>query len=182
MNLDLGCGLDVCDPIYVGADLLGKLDWKEAQPGEIAYVDLRSFPWPWADDSVELVWCAHYIQYQTSLEWINFVDELYRILQPDGQARLVWPNLRTGRAWQDPLFQDHIPLERWSYASKSWRERHAGPDPTGSYPKCDLEIMEFGWEGLHDDFHTRSEDTKQYASSHYWDMAADCTLTIKAVK
>jgi SAM-dependent methyltransferase len=172
VNLDLGSGPSVCDPDYVGVDLyhatvqVGPVtknawdrqgstvsvrdSWEQIKPGDIARVDLRQFPWPWPDDSVEFVWSAHFICYQTPTEWISFADELWRILVPGGQARIVWPNLRTGRAWQDPLFLDHVPLERWSYASRRWRQL-VGLDERAGYPVADLDITEFSWEGLHDD-------------------------------
>ena len=172
MNLDLGSGPAVCDPDYVGVDLYHgrvavgpvtrnswererppfdvRASWDDVKAGEVVSVDLRLFPWPWATGSVDFVWSAHYICYQAPVEWISFADELWRILRPGGQARIVWPNLRTGRAWQDPLFLDHVPLERWSYASRRWRQL-VGLDDRQGYPVADLDITEFSWEGLHDD-------------------------------
>ena len=122
----------------------------------------------------------HYIVYQTPSDWARFVDELWRILVPEGMAHITWPNLRTGRAFQDPLYLDHIPLERWSYANKEWRDNAGLTNP--AYPSCDFEILSFTWSGVHDDFIGRSDEMKQYSSSHYWDVAADSIIHLRAVK
>lgn len=180
MKLDLGSGPTPAEG-FVGADITGVLDWEKAtEPGQVGLVDLRDFPWPWHDSSVEEVVSDHYIPYQTPREWIFFVDNLWRILVPGGLATIIYPNVRTGRAFQDPMYLDHIPLERWSYSSKAWRV-NAGIDHP-PYPVCDLEIEGFTWRGVHDDFRGRSDETRQFASAHYWDVAADSILKLRAVK
>lgn len=180
LRLDLGSGPTVIDPGFTGADLCGDTAWDDAKPGQVARVDLREFPWPWADDSVSEVWCSHYICHQTGADWINMVDELFRILVNGGTAQFLYPNIATSRAFQDPTYLDHIPLERWSYADRAWRRMVDCDRPP--YPSCDFELAGFTWTGMHDDFHARSDEVKRFATAHYWNAAADCSVRIRARK
>jgi hypothetical protein len=172
MNLDLGSGPNPYrhgdeDP-YIGVDLhYGRVaigrdsfglhadEWRDSlddvKPGEVVKADLRLFPWVWCPSHVvDRVWCSNYISYQTAREWVSFTNELWRILKPGAQAFVIWPNLKTGAAFEDPLYQDQVPLERWSFSSRRWRQ-HMGVEDGRGYPTADFTILEFGWEGLHDD-------------------------------
>ena len=72
MKLDLGCGLKKQEG-YLGVDSL-------ALPGVDLVCDLRVAPWPWADNSAERAFSAHFVEHLTSAERITFFKSLPAIL------------------------------------------------------------------------------------------------------
>ena len=73
MKLILGAGPiqpdDIIDSTWTRVDIN-----PDTEPDQI--VDLRAFPWPWDDGSIDEISCSHYVEHQTSLEWISFVEEM----------------------------------------------------------------------------------------------------------
>ena len=76
LKLDLGCGKNPREG-FIGVD--------SRKFGQQIVADLRK-PWPWADASVEEVNCSHFVEHLTAPERIHFVNELYRVLVPEGKA------------------------------------------------------------------------------------------------
>lgn len=138
-------------------------------------VDLTRMPWSWCDDeSVEEVWCSHFVEH-LDRQWVQFVDELYRILVPGGVAQIIHPNALSSRAFQDPTHRDIIPAERWLYCSKQWRKDNGLDHPP--YPTCDFGTVEEIGAGLvfsiNPAFELRNDETKMFALTHYWNAAGD---------
>lgn len=104
--------------------------------------DLFKFPWPLASDSVDELNCSHFIEHipnrdLTDLDVIEggdrielvgkdmffaFFDECWRILKKDSWMTVVWPALKSVRAFQDPTHRRFIPLETMSYLNADWRK------------------------------------------------------------
>lgn len=103
LALDLACGQNP-QPGYVGVDL-----W----PGADVQCDLSVYPWPWEDDSVDRVCSVHYVEHVTDL--IGFMNELWRILKPNGEALIVHPYAWSNRAWQDPTHVRALNEDSWRY-------------------------------------------------------------------
>ncbi len=57
MKLDLGCGPKK-KAGFIGVDQL-------PMAGVDVVADLRVTPWPWLDDSVDQVHCAHFVEHRT---------------------------------------------------------------------------------------------------------------------
>lgn len=163
LKLDLGCGLNPAKG-FTGVDLY---------TGPVK-VDLFQFPWPWESDSVDEVFCSHFVEHMPRGCWVPFVDELYRILKPGSKAFIVHPNLKSVRAFQDPTHQDFIPAERWLYTNKAWRQSEGLDHPP--YPTCDFEYeigaaFAPGWEH-------RTPEAAFQAASMSWDVALDFQVTL----
>lgn len=123
-KLDLACG-QVPKAGFEGVDL-----W----PGATHVVDLQRFPWPFEDNSIEEIYCSHYIEHipqyplvakpdgTTQNPFFAFFDEVHRILQPGGWIEVVTPNARNNRAFQDPTHQRFIVAETFMYLNAEWRK------------------------------------------------------------
>jgi predicted SAM-dependent methyltransferase len=92
LRLDLGCG-NKTKPGYQGVDV-------EPLSGVLC-VDLLRFPWPWPDASVEEAYCSHFFEHVPAKLRPVFMDELWRILQPNGTALIVVPKWDSPGAVQD---------------------------------------------------------------------------------
>lgn len=94
MKLDLGCGVSKKEG-YVGLD-------KRPLPGVDIVHDLEVFPYPIEAGVVEEVRGHHVIEHIKPWLMIDFMDELWRILQPGGLLTLDMPYAGTSSYWQDP--------------------------------------------------------------------------------
>lgn len=130
LRLDLACGQTPREG-FEGVDLWGGA---KHQP------NLLRFPWPWTDQSVDELFCSHFIEHipmcyvtpkgeyihvPTSPEdkdlFFAFFDECWRILKSGGLFTLVLPALRSNRAFQDPTHRRFIPSETFLYLHQAWR-------------------------------------------------------------
>ncbi|EHC14930.1 methyltransferase type 11 [Fischerella thermalis CCMEE 5282] len=64
------------------------LDW----PDNIFIYDLRK-SFPWADNSVDVVYSSHTLEHFSRTEGQKFLTECYRVLKPNGIIRIVVPDL-----------------------------------------------------------------------------------------
>lgn len=124
-------------------------------------VDLLSFPWPWADNSVDEVHCSHFVEHIPMCfydvpapgvvagephvlpapgrkeAFFMFFDELHRVLKPGGLATIVVPYLRSHRAFQDPTHRRFLCEDSFVYLQADWRKAN-GLD---HYPvSCDFAL------------------------------------------
>lgn len=104
--------------------------------------------WPFDDDSVDELHSSHFIEHidagyimvdgvehgadglgrgvrrsvrgPDALLW--FFDEAYRIAKPGAVFTIIWPALKSVRAFQDPTHRRFIPAEMIGYLSKAGRE------------------------------------------------------------
>jgi len=82
MRLDLGCG-DRPLPGWTGVDVKPPVDviW-----------DLGSFPYPWADNSIDAVRMSHSLEHCDNV--VKVVREVCRILKPEGEFCVIVPHGR----------------------------------------------------------------------------------------
>ena len=109
-KLDLGCGM-AKQLGFIGVDRI-------AFDGVDVIHDLEIFPWPFKDESVDEVFCSHYIEHTPDM--IKFMDEMYRILKVGGKAQITAPYYANMRCWQDPTHKRAI-----SEASSIYRKLYA---------------------------------------------------------
>ncbi len=169
LKVDLGCG-QAKQEGFVGVDISPKSD------ADIIH-DLWTTPWPFDDNSVEEAFCSHVVEHTPDL--IAFMEECYRILKPDAKIRIVWPHLRSDRAFQDPTHTRFIPEHTWSYFARDWREA----SELDHYPiTTDFGIENMYYVSFNGDWGQRSEPSRQFALAHYWNVATDVVVDLKARK
>jgi len=94
MKLDLGCGISLKEG-YVGLD-------KRKLEGVAVVHDLEVFPYPFEDDTFAEIRGYHIIEHIKPWFTIDFMDELWRIMEPNGLLVLDMPYAGTNSFWQDP--------------------------------------------------------------------------------
>lgn len=130
MKLDLGCGRKPREG-FVGVDV------SAACAPQVLH-DLRVTPWPFADASIDEVYSGHFLEHLDGEERIAFMDELYRVLKPGGQALIVTPYWTWVGAIQDPTHRwPPIAEQTFHYFNRAMREQ-MGVD---FYPiRCDFDL------------------------------------------
>ena len=167
LKLDIGCGKNK-QPGYFGVDAI-------AFEGVDLVTDMRQ-PWPWEDGTVDDVHCSHFLEHLTGAERVHFFNELYRVLKPGAQARIITPHWSHERAYGDPTHQ-WPPVCGWTYfyLHKGWREVNA---PHTGYT-CDFEYV---LAGAHDPNDTwvamRNMETKSVMMSRNINTTTDLIATI----
>lgn len=160
LKLDLGCGET---PVkgFAGVDLYS--------PTAEFRCDLMKFPWPWSDESVAEVTSSHFLEHVPGKLRIKFMDELWRVLIPEGVATFVVPYYSSPRAIQDPT-HEWPPLAEHSffYFNKKWREENKLGHYLGT---CDFDFT-YG-HSLDFEAGARSDETKAFWLRHYLNAASD---------
>lgn len=120
-HIDLACGNNKRQN-FKGIDI--------AKTEDTDYVvDLTKYPWPIESESVEELFCSHYLEhiphdinnpYDSRDGLIQFMDEVYRILKPGGKCTIIVPYLTSVRAFQDPTHVRYICKETFQYFNKAW--------------------------------------------------------------
>ena len=169
MKLDIACGQNKQEGFH-GIDISLKSDADDIH-------DLTQFPWPYEDNQIEEAFCSHYVEHVPDLN--AFMDELYRVMEPEGKVRIIHPHLRTNRAFQDPTHLRFIPEETWFYYAKDWREANK----LDHYPiECDFAVDQMFYTGFQGDWAMRSEQARAWALTHYWNVAVDLAVDLRARK
>lgn len=166
IKLDIGCGQNK-NLGYIG------IDWAKIDGVDIVH-DLLKFPWPIENESVETSWCSHFFEHVPGELRFAFMDEVYRILIPDGQITLITPYYSSMRAIQDPTHRwPPVSETSYLYFNKNWRVQNK----LDHYPvKCDFDFayyyhMNPNWAG-------RSEETRQFAILQYVNTVSDLQVTL----
>lgn len=163
IRLDIACGKNK-KPGFTGVDI-----WTGAD----VIVDLEKFPWPFSDDSVDEVFCSHYLEHTPDL--ISFANELYRILKVGAKAEIICPYYSSIRAWQDPTHLRAISENTFLYFKKEWRIANR----LDHYPIT----ADFDFECsyvLDPEWHRKTEEELRFAIKHYINVVSDIrTVLIK---
>lgn len=93
-KLDIGCGTALKEG-YVG------LDKRKLDGVEIIH-DLEVFPYPLEDNTFSEIRGHHVIEHIKPWYTVDFMDELWRIMELDGLLMLDMPYAGTNSYWQDP--------------------------------------------------------------------------------
>ena len=182
VRLDLGCGQNkqatADGEPFTGIDISPDAD------ADIVH-DLNVYPWPLEDDSVTEAFCSHYVEHipmvlpDGSDGLCAFMGELHRVMADGAQVRIVHPHCRSNRAFQDPTHRRFIPEETWAYFARDWREANK----LDHYPiGCDFGVEQMFYTGFQNGWELRSEQSRQFALTHYWNVAIDLGVDLKARK
>ena len=177
LRYDLGCGKLKQDG-FTGVDIT-----KKGTKADIE-LDLLKFPWPWEDNSVDEIFCAHFIEHiphgnGSQDPFFEFFNEVYRVMKPNAIAKFVAPYYTSIRAWQDPTHQRAISEATFLYLTKQWRD--IPQNDVAHYPiKCNFDIQ-ISPVGLYPDWEGRPQEAVQYALAHYWNVALDIMAILKKI-
>ena len=156
LKLDIACGKNK-KPSFTGVDI-----WSGAD----IVADLEQFPWPFADESVDEVFCSHYIEHTPDL--ISFANELYRIMKVGARAEIIGPYYSSIRAWQDPTHLRALSENTFLYFNREWRRANR----LDHYPitadfdfECSY-VLDPEWQG-------KNEDELRFAVKHYINVVSD---------
>lgn len=94
LRLDVGCSTNK-QKGWCGMD-------KRRLPGVDIVHDAQKFPWPLATSSCFQVLLSHLYEHIEPKYRIDLMDEIWRILRPDGQLLLTSPYAFSHGAFQDP--------------------------------------------------------------------------------
>lgn len=159
MKLDIACG-DNKKEGFTGIDIA-------KTPSVDIVHDLNIYPWPVAENSIDEVWCSHFIEHV--LDIMKFMNEIFRIMKPGAQATFISPYYSSSRAWQDPTHVRSISEATYLYYNKGWREANK----LAHYPiYCDFTILNFG-HNWNQAWVNRSQDAKNFAIQHYINVVDD---------
>lgn len=169
MKLDIACGQNK-QKGFKGVDI---------SPGDgVDFVwDLGKYPWePFKDYSVNEVYCSHYLEHTSDI--MKFMDEVWRICMHDAKVIFICPYYSSLRAWQDPTHKRAISEATFLYFDKDWRVANKLDHyPIKSNFKVEKMAVFFNppWD-------KKSEEARQFAQQHYWNVVSDILVELRAVK
>lgn len=142
--------------------------------------DLGSGGWPWPDNSVDEIFCSHFLEHLEARERVCFWNELYRVLKPGCGGKVITPYWSSGRAYGDPTHK-WPPVAEFSYyyINKDWRKANA--------PHCDSEFVDWGFAcdfdatggyGMNPALMAKSPEYQNYALTWYKEAAQDLHMVV----
>ena len=114
--LDIGCGRNKQQG-FVGMDA-------QLLPGVDLVWDVNVHPWPLEDETVKMAMCSHLIEHIPSVAFIDgktrnlfieFMDEVWRILVPEGEFAIAYPHGSSQGFLQDPTHVHAMNESTWCY-------------------------------------------------------------------
>lgn len=126
--LDIGCK-DRKEPNFIG------LDYRSREGVDVTH-DLESFPYPFDDETCLTIKCAHVVEHVKPWLFIPFMDEMWRLLVPNGQIAISAPYAYSMGMMQDPTHCSNVTEKTWQYFDpdyvmykqyepKPWKIEHA---------------------------------------------------------
>ncbi|MEK7641696.1 MAG: hypothetical protein AAB365_01755 [Patescibacteria group bacterium] len=169
IKLDVACGQNKREG-FVGVDIA-------PGPGVDFVWDLEKYPWePFKDNSVKEINVAHYAEHTKDL--MKFMDEIYRICEDGAKVTIHGPYYTSIRCWQDPTHTRALSEATWLYYQKGWREANK----LSHYPiVCDYEVTNMVLY-FNEPWNQKSEEAKQFAIKHYWNVVSDIMVELKVKK
>lgn len=169
MKLDIACGVRT-QKGFKGVDIV-------PGPGVDFVWDLERYPWePFEDHSCEEIHVGHYAEYTKDL--VKFMDEVWRIAANGAPVTIVAPYYTSIGAVQDPLAARTLSETSWAYFNKEWRKQNG----VEQYPiKADFSI-ERVIVFFNPPWDKKSEEARQFAQHHYWNVVSEMLVELKAIK
>lgn len=168
LKLDLGSGQSPREG-FEGVDFV-------AAPGVKHVVDLLKFPWPFKSASVEEVHCSHFFEHVPAKLRGKWMDELYRVLVPEGKATIICPYYTSIRATQDFTHEwPPISPNSFLYFNKGWREQNKLTH--GWYDlRCDFDFV-YGY-AINANWAARNDEARNFAVQNYINAIDDLHVTL----
>src|SRR5271167_442461 len=105
MKINLGCGSDI-RPDYINADIA-------LLPGVDVLLDLSRVPLPFADQSVDEVFCKDVIEHIVPLP--PLLKEIHRVLKAGGKAEFHVPHFTCDTMFEDPTHKNFFACSTFKF-------------------------------------------------------------------
>lgn len=163
-TLNLGCGFKKIEgALNVDKEPL-------AQPDKI--VDLEVFPWPFDDNSFDVIVAKDILEHlgQTPSDFINILKEMYRISKPNATWEVVFPHWRCDNAINDPTHVRLLTTEMFKLFDQSEnalqiKKQTANSTTLGLYNNIDIQIIDSTYEIV--DYWKKQLDTGTLSSQEF---------------
>lgn len=180
IKINLACGQIKMDG-FIGVDKV-----KTEEIVDIVH-DLDNIPWPFEDNSIEEVYCSHYIEHTKDL--VKFMEELYRIMKKPyvndkgeevkSKCMIIAPYYSSVRAWQDPFHKRAISEFTFLYFNKNWRDQNKLNH--GDYDiKADFDFT-YGYQMDNSppgNWISRDENARVFAMKYYINVISDIQVAL----
>lgn len=183
MKLNLGCGQNRIEG-YLNVDLFGEPD---------LVFDLETFPWPWADDSVDEILLIHVLEHlgQDKNVFLRIIQEIYRVCRDGAVIRIKVPHPRSDDYLSDPTHVRPINIPLLALFSRSnnllWKSGGYANSTLALYLDVDLEISDTTLmlkEPWNSRFQRReiTEAELNYAEQTYNNVISEIVINMRAKK
>jgi predicted SAM-dependent methyltransferase len=148
IRLDIGCGSNKQSDDFVGMDI------RPLEGVDIVH-DMTDIPWPLPDECVLTAIASHVVEHipPHNFGFINWMDEVWRVLKPGGQLAIVVPHGNSQGYLQDPTHCNACNENTWSYfdpthplysiyAPRPWRIEHLTWSPTVNIEVIMVKVVE----------------------------------------
>jgi len=171
LRLDLGAGINH-KPGFKTVDII---------PFEgLDYVCDLTEPWPWEDGSVTEIHASHFLEHFGPKDRCHILNEMWRVLVPDGKATIVCPHWASARAYGDPTHAwPPIGGFFFNYLSEDWRATQAPHTDAKNVPglySCNFHAS-YGF-GLHPEVAAYNEERRIYAMTFNIEATPDIIATL----
>jgi predicted SAM-dependent methyltransferase len=169
MKLDIACGANR-QKGFKGVDII---------PGDgVDFVyDLEKYPWtPFGESSCDEIYIGHYAEYTKDL--MKFMDEVWRVAENGAKVSIVASHFKSVRAYQDPTAVRALTEATWAYFNKEWRMQNGA----GHYPVTANFSVERVMLFFNPPWDRKSDEARQFAQEHYWNVVSGMLVELKAIK
>lgn len=122
--LDVGCGKHKY-PGSVGLDVV-------PLEGVDVVHDLNRFPYPFPDDTFDLIRMVHVVEHIGSI--LKTMEEIHRIARNGATVEIITPHYTDASSWQDPSHLWHLNSHSFDFF---WEEHH-----TSYYSRARFEVVD----------------------------------------
>jgi len=139
-------------------------------------MDIGTTPWPWSAETVDEIWCRHAFEHLKPQQRLNFVNEAYRVLKPDGFITMITPHWTSARAYGD-LTHEWPPVceMSWYYLNEDWRNKEASH--TNKDYCCNFEAT-WGYQ-LRGDVTVKNQEYQMFAMQNFVQAIEDMHATLR---
>jgi predicted SAM-dependent methyltransferase len=180
-RLDIACGQRL-QPGWTGLDIVD-LEKVQEDSKYIKY-DVLTFPWPIADKSIYEARCSHFVEhiphrldgiskYKDGL--VAFMEEVYRVLMPQGIFTIDAPYYSSQRAHQDPTHCRSITENTFRYFDPKWMAE-IGMDHYGI--QTDFEVLTIKLI-LDPEYEAKNKTAQQYAVKYVMNSVQDIQIVLR---
>lgn len=180
MKLDIACGQRL-QAEWIGLDIAPEENVYVEKGAKYIEHNVLKFPWPIASGSVDQARCSHFVEHiPHKIEGcekdglIAFMEEVYRVLKPEGVIVITCPYYLSQRAHQDPTHCRSITEMTFWYFSSKWMKAMA----MSHYGiRTNFEVVQTHMV-VDDDFLMKTNEEKEYARKHIPNAVSDIIVTL----